>query len=85
MMKFPMPVRMARSASASLEKLPPAAQERLASAIDRLGKEGLGDILKLTGRTNEYRLRVGAYRIVFQIEGQTIFIYALKDRKDAYR
>jgi mRNA interferase RelE/StbE len=43
-----------------------------------------GDVKKLTGRTQEYRLRVGNFRVLFMLEGDTISVYAVKDRKEAY-
>jgi len=43
-----------------------------------------GDIKKLTNYTPEYRLRVGSYRALFEIEGDKIIIYRIKHRKEAY-
>jgi len=43
-----------------------------------------GDVKKLTDFTPEYRLRVGAYRVLFEIENDTIIIYRIVHRKDAY-
>ena len=43
-----------------------------------------GDIKKLTNFTPEYRLRVGNYRVLFEIEGQTIFIYRIQHRRKVY-
>ena len=43
-----------------------------------------GDIKKLTNYTPEYRLRIGNYRVLFEIEGEQIIIYRIKHRKDAY-
>ena len=43
-----------------------------------------GDIKKLTNYTPEYRLRVGNYRALFEIEGEKIIIYRIKHRKEAY-
>ncbi|KOR33523.1 plasmid stabilization protein [Achromatium sp. WMS3] len=51
----------------------------------KLLKNGLiGDIKKLTNYTPEYRLRVGNYRVLFEIENQKIIVYHIKHRKDAY-
>ncbi len=51
----------------------------------KLLKNGLiGDIKKLTNYTPEYRLRVGNYRVLFEIENQKIIVYRIKHRKDAY-
>ena len=43
-----------------------------------------GDIKKLTNFTPEYRLRVGQYRVLFKIDGETLRIYRVKHRRDAY-
>ena len=33
----------------------------------------------------EYRLRVGDYRIIFDIDGKNIFVLRVRHRKDVYR
>ncbi len=43
-----------------------------------------GDIKKLTNFSPEYRLRVGKYRVLFEIENQAILVYRVKHRKEAY-
>lgn len=43
-----------------------------------------GDIKKLTNFTPEYRLRVGKYRVLFEVEEGKVIIYRIKHRKDAY-
>lgn len=42
---------------------------------------------KLVGTDSTYRLRVGDYRIIYQIneENKTITIYYIRHRKDVYR
>lgn len=42
-------------------------------------------IKKLTNFTPEYRLRVGDYRILFEIENNVITIYTITHRKNAYK
>lgn len=44
-----------------------------------------GDIKKLTNYTPEYRLRIGNYRILFEIQVNKIIIYRIKHRKEAYK
>ena len=39
---------------------------------------------RLTNYTPEYRLRVGDYRVLFEIEEDALVIYRVKHRKDAY-
>ena len=43
-----------------------------------------GDVKKLKGGENEYRLRVGSHRVLFTLEKDLIFVYAVRDRKEAY-
>jgi mRNA interferase RelE/StbE len=41
--------------------------------------------LKLSGTDNTYRIRVGTYRIIYKIEGDTVKIIGIRHRKEAYR
>lgn len=43
-----------------------------------------GDLLKLQAKGNQYRLRVGNFRVLFLLAGDIIQVYAVKDRKEAY-
>lgn len=43
-----------------------------------------GDIKKLAGMNDKYRLRVGGHRVLFRLVGKQIQVYAVKDRKEAY-
>ncbi len=58
--------------------------KRVVEKIKALEQGLVGDIKKLTNFTLEYRLRVGSYRVLFEIEGETIVIYRIKHRKEAY-
>jgi len=44
-----------------------------------------GDVKHLTNFTPEYRLRVGDYRILFEIEEDKLIIYRIRHRKEAYK
>jgi mRNA interferase RelE/StbE len=44
-----------------------------------------GDVKKLVNHVPEYRLRVGSWRVLFEIEKDTIVIARILDRKEAYR
>ena len=51
----------------------------------RLMKDDLrGDVKRLTSTTPEFRLRVGEYRVLFEIEGDKVVVYRVRHRKDAY-
>jgi mRNA interferase RelE/StbE len=43
------------------------------------------DVKRLTNFTPEYRLRIGDYRVLFEIEEETIIIYRIRHRREAYR
>ena len=59
---------------------------RIADALERLQSDLTGDVQKLTSFTPEYRLRVGQFRVLFEIEnGTRIIVYRAVHRREAYR
>lgn len=63
---------------------PDAAQ--IAAALDELKNDLHGDVKKLTNFTPEYRLRVGDYRALFEIEQPNrVVVYRIRHRRDVYR
>lgn len=67
-----------------LAKLSADLQNRIITKIEIMQDDLQGDIKKLTNFTPEYRLRVGDYRVLFEIENQMILIYRIKHRSKAY-
>ena len=67
-----------------LSKLSKDVQKRIINKIEIMQDNLQGNIKKLTNFTPEYRLRVGDYRVLFEIEKQTIIIYRIKHRSQAY-
>jgi mRNA interferase RelE/StbE len=59
-------------------------RRKIGLRLDTLQNDLAGDVRKLTGRTHEYRLRVGNFRVLFMLETDTIVVYSIKDRKEAY-
>jgi mRNA interferase RelE/StbE len=59
-------------------------QARILEKVEFMQDDLQGDIKHLTNFTPEYRLRVGAYRVLFEIEDETIVIYRVKHRSEAY-
>ena len=49
-----------------------------------LENELTGNVKRLTNYTPEYSLRVGDWRVLFEIEKQNIIIYRVKHRSKAY-
>ena len=67
-----------------LRALPRPLRRAIGRRLDALQTGFSGDIKKLTAREHKYRLRIGSYRVLFRLEGSTIFVYAVKQRKEAY-
>jgi mRNA interferase RelE/StbE len=44
-----------------------------------------GNVKKLKGSINEYRLRIGEYRVLFELDPRKVTVYAVGNRKDIYR
>ena len=67
------------------KKIPKEDLKRIFAGIEDL-KDGLkGDVKHLTNYSPEYRLRIGNYRILFELEDDKIIIYRIKHRKSVYR
>lgn len=83
---MPYSIRIKKSAYKELQKVPKSLQPRIAAAIDGLAVQPYtGKILKgdLSGLR---RLRVGDYRIIYEINNEEILILILRiaHRKKAY-
>ena len=52
---------------------------------DGIEKIPFGDIKKLQGYSNLYWLRIGDYRVIYQMEHDTIIIDAVLPRGEAYK
>lgn len=74
------------AAKKDLKKLPYSEQVRIVETCLLLqGRNHILDIKKLQPPFNGFRLRVGVYRVLFEIDKAIITIYAIKHRKDIYR
>lgn len=71
-------------AIAQLRGLAKDLRRNIGFRLDQLQNDLAGDVKKLKGGENEYRLRVGSHRVLFALEKDFIFVYAVRDRKEAY-
>lgn len=82
-------VYLTRKAWKDLDELDPQTKKRIIDALVTLRDYGFTprlDIKKLRGYRNHYRLRVGEYRILFELEKpRRIVVYAILPREQAYR
>jgi mRNA interferase RelE/StbE len=70
------------------KKLPKADQERIIEVLNTLENEGFSarlDIRKLRGYQRHYRIRLGDYRLRFELSAdQAIVVYSISQREKAY-
>jgi len=78
-------IQFKRKAVKELQKLHQKEAERIIERISDLSDKLKGDVKKLTDYTPEYRLRVGAYRVLFEVHENVITIYHIKHRGEAYK
>jgi mRNA interferase RelE/StbE len=67
-----------------LKALPKETVRRIVKKIEALQNNLEGDVKKLTNYSPEYRLRVGTYRVLFEVDDDEMIIYRILHRKDAY-
>ena len=81
-------VFLEKKAFKQLEKLGVDARGRVVEALRLLRDEGFSrrlDVVKLRGYKDQYRLRVGKYRVLFELRPERIIVvYAVLPRKVAY-
>lgn len=82
-------IEWTRSAQKDLARIDHQARERIRQAVYRLATDSYGDIKQLQGPRNEFRLRVGPYRVLYAYEnmpdGYYISIIRVLPRDRAYR
>jgi mRNA interferase RelE/StbE len=81
-------VRLKPSAERKLRKLPRDAQQRIARRLDGFAAEPRpSGCERLSGLDDLYRVRVGDYRIVYEIEDDilVVLVITIGHRRDVYR
>lgn len=76
-----MKINYSRQSVKFLSKQDKITQKRIISAINKLPA---GDVRKLQGRTG-YRLRVGDFRIIFDVDGNILYIEKIDNRGQIYK
>ncbi|MGD1859358.1 MAG: type II toxin-antitoxin system RelE/ParE family toxin [Leptolyngbyaceae cyanobacterium] len=77
-----------RAVKKQLDALPGSIYERIAVKIQRLAEAPRpAGALKMKGSEREYRIRIGNYRVRYEIDDQalTILLLQCKHRKDVYK
>lgn len=68
-----------------LKNISKSEARKIIDGVLNLEKRLKGDIKRLTKFTPEYRMRVGNYRVLFEVADKKIVIYRIKHRKEVYR
>lgn len=71
-------------AAKELKALTVVESRRIIAKLEALRDDLAGDVKRLTNFTPEYRLRVGDYRVLFEVSGSSVIVYRVLHRKDAY-
>jgi mRNA interferase RelE/StbE len=78
-LKFPEEVR------SQLREMPEAVRHAIGYGLFLLQEDLSGNVKKLKGFRSRYRLRVGDYRVIFELDKDLIIVYGVGLRKDIYK
>jgi len=81
-------IEIKRSAAKALKKIPKANRKRIVEKIDSLAESPPNpDTTKMKGNNPFHKVRIGDYRIVYEIQEDVLVMLVIKigHRKDIYR
>lgn len=77
-----MKIELSKSAAKAIGRMDTVTKRRIRLGIENLPR---GDVKKLQGYLNAYRLRVGDWRILFDMDVDSIRVTNILPRGDAYK
>ena len=81
-------LEITRLARRQIDRLPATIASRIISAIQSLAQEPrLRGCAKLEGRAHTWRIRVGEFRVIYEIRGKELVIVVIRvaHRREVYR
>jgi len=83
-------IEFVKSARKEFERLPARTRTKTAEALDLLSQNPYSELLrikKLKGAENLYRIRLGDYRVVYEIRNERLIVLVIKigHRREVYR
>jgi len=81
-------IELKQSAERDIRRIGAAFIPRILERVEALRDDPFPrQSLKLSGSERTYRLRVGDYRVIYEVdpEAQTVVIYHIRHRREAYR
>jgi mRNA interferase RelE/StbE len=85
---MPYQVLVPKRVQREIDGLPATVRTRVVHAIDRLTDDPRPPgCVKLTGQQDEYRIRVGDYRVRYEVRDadQSVSVLRVQHRRDVYR
>jgi len=77
-------LRIESRALKDLRRLDKRLSKRIVDRIEIMAEDLTGDVKKLTDHSPQYRLRIGDYRVLFDIEDETIVIQRIRNGREVY-
>ncbi len=72
-------------AAKDISKLAAQTRQRIDESLERYSEEPLRYARKMAGPTiGSYRFRIGDYRVIFDIEGESIIVLRVGHRREVY-
>ena len=78
-------IEIREKAQRDFDAIPPKDAARISQRIAALAHNLQGNVKRLTNFTPSYRLRVGDWRVLFEVVGNAVIIYRVRNRRDVYR
>lgn len=77
-------IELKPQAAKDLRKINADDARRILAKVRAMENDLAGDVKRLTDFEPQYRLRVGSYRVLFNVEDNFVIIYRIKHRRKAY-
>lgn len=77
-----MEIQITKTAIKDIKRLDKPTRDRILKGIYKLP---LGDVKRLQGYINYYRLRIGDFRVIYSVNGETIIVSAVLPRGEVYK
>lgn len=83
-------IEFKKSARKEFDRLPRKVQERVVEALKFLSESPFSDLLnikKIKGEESLYRIRIGDYRLVYEVQTAVLLVIVIKigHRREVYR
>ena len=79
-----MQIRYTDLALEDLRRIPKRFAAQIVAKVTRLEAGLRGNIKRLTNFDCDYRLRCGDYRVLFDVESDTVLVHRVRHRREAY-